>query len=254
MSDSSVQAKKPQLRIGINWRVCVFALFFFPLLVYLGFWQLQRADEKRTIQQLVEQQQVLPPQSIEKLLVDIEEGQTVLYRRVQAKGFFDQEHYWLIENRTHRGRNGFHVVVPLYLPSGQTVLINRGWVAGTGYREQLPEVLTPRTAVVVKGRLIKPSVNQLLLDETKSKGAWPRVILQIDMDIMSTELGKALVPLIMQIDAENVNALQVNWVVLNTPVSKHLGYAYQWFAMALALLVLTVFANTNLGLLLKGKG
>ncbi len=251
MSKSSAQEQKSSFQFCLNWQVCIFTLLFFPLLIRLGFWQLERADEKRTIQQLVEKQQVLPPQPVEKLLRNIEAGETVLYRRAQATGSFDSTQYWLIENRSFRGRNGFHVVVPLHLSSGDTVLVNRGWVAGTGYREQLPKVVIPQSPVIVVGQLVKPSVNQLLAEEVKATGDWPRVILQLDIEGMSQELARPILPLIIQIDAENPSALQVHWANVNMTEIKHLGYAYQWFALAFALTILTILANTNLAQFLR---
>lgn len=251
MSDIPAKPQKARFKISLSWPACVFALFFLPLLISLGFWQIQRAEEKRTIQQLLEQQQALPPQPIANIRSDIDAGRTVLYRRGKSTGTFEQGHYWLIENRTYRGRNGFHVVAPFYPSSGGALLVNRGWISGTGYREQLPEVLMPKGEVIVIGQMVHPSDNKLLSAEARPTGDWPRVILQVDVGIMAKELGQPLLPLLMQIDAESPSALQVYWTVVNVPVSKHLGYAYQWFAMALALIMLTVFANSNLAQILK---
>jgi cytochrome oxidase assembly protein ShyY1 len=250
MSISPGKAKSAQLKFTINWKVVIFTLLFFPLLIRLGFWQLQRAEEKRTIQQLVEQQQELPPQPVEIILTDVEDDSQVLYRHALNLGLFDQKHYWLIENRTLNGKNGFEVVTPFNLMSGHTILVNRGWVAGTGYRDQLPLINTPTEELIIKGQLVKPSVNQLLIGEVKPLGDWPRVILQMDVDVMEKELGRPLLPWILQVDAESAYAFQTNWTVMNASVSKHLGYAYQWFAMALTLLVLTIVANTNIAALL----
>lgn len=253
MSDSLNQDGLLKFKIILSWQICLFSLLFLPLLIYLGFWQLERADQKRTIQQLVERQQSLAPQLIEKLIADVEEGGTVLYRRAKSQGHFDLSHYWLIENRSHKGRNGFHVVAPFYLDSGQTVLVNRGWVLGSAYRDKLPVVDVPKGSMSIVGQLTVPSVNKLLEGEVKVMDGWPRVILQLNLQTMAKELGRPILPWVLQIAPEDLSALQANWSVINVPVSKHLGYAYQWFAMAFALLILTVLANTNLPQILRKK-
>ena len=53
-----------------NVKIIVFSLLFFPLLITLGFWQLERAEEKREILKEFNLNQQLPPATLEDLMVE----------------------------------------------------------------------------------------------------------------------------------------------------------------------------------------
>ena len=48
-------------------------------------------------------------------------------------------------------------------------------------------------------------------------------------------------------------ALETGWQVVNVVPGMHTGYAVQWSALSMALLILTLFANSNLGAVLKHR-
>lgn len=220
-----------------------------PLLIGAGFWQLQRAAEKHTLQELLAEQQHLPP------LQWPEPGNPAhdpayLYRQVTVEGHFVPEQMWLIENKIHHGQVGYEVVAPFYLADGAVLLVNRGWFEGTGYREQLPMVPAPNDVQQVTGRLTTPSTNTLLQQQLPP-GNWPQTALQVDIEQMQRSISAPISPWILQIAPDHSAALTTAWQNTNMPASKHLGYAWQWFTMALALIVLTIFANSNLGQLIS---
>lgn len=61
----------------------------------------------------------------------------LLYRKVKLEGHFLPDHEIYLENRVaenerqlkQRNSNGFHIIVPFQLKSGEIVWVNRGWVA-----------------------------------------------------------------------------------------------------------------------------
>jgi len=72
-------------------------LFFFALTLWLGNWQLSRADYKRELQ--------------------------ARYAFLSGQEIF-------IDNRVYKTRAGYHVLTPFLIEgSSQHVLVNRGWVA-----------------------------------------------------------------------------------------------------------------------------
>ena len=57
----------------------------------------------------------------------------------------------------------------------------------------------------------------------------------------------------LRLDEGSLAAFASNWVTVSVDVSKHIGYAFQWFAMAFALLIITVFSNSNAAEWIKSR-
>jgi surfeit locus 1 family protein len=95
-----------------------------PLLVALGVWQLNRAEEKRALLALQKQQQ-----SEESVLItgnSPDNLDALLYRSVKVTGHYDSDHQFLLDNQVHQGKAGFFVLTPLLLKQGKkVVLVNR---------------------------------------------------------------------------------------------------------------------------------
>jgi surfeit locus 1 family protein len=251
MNTSGQIPPAPKFRLKLNGKLMLFSLLLLPLLTGLGFWQLERAAEKRTIQESWRKQQALAPVPFEEITFSSQTD----FRRVSLRGRFDAEHYWLLENRILDGNLGYEVLMPFYLASDSAkadlVLVNRGWVAAGAYRNQLPEFGTPAGIIRISGSLVEPSDNRFIKGNVDQKGEWPRKILEIDLESLGAQLQSemdqtAIHNAVLQIDADNAAALNVHWQPINMTPSKHQGYAVQWFSMAFVLLILTIFANTNL--------
>ena len=56
-------------------------------------------------------------------------------------------------------------------------------------------------------------------------------------------LGRPLFPYSVRLDAGQPGALRVDWEPINTQPEKHTGYAVQWFAMAIALVLFWVYSS-----------
>lgn len=254
---NAVERNKPAFVWRLNWKICLFSLFFFPLFVGLGFWQLQRAEQKRTIQQHWQNQQALPPQVIDSpdalpLDADGVDQSSGQFRKVELQGQYHSEYVWLVENRSWQGRLGYHVIQAFYLNPSFAVLVNRGWVAGSVDRSKLPDVVTNGLPSAASGQLVQPSVNRLLTGQTLAAG-WPKRILQVEPDLMARDVDGELADWILEIDAQDPAAEGVDWQHSTVSPTKHLGYAVQWFSMAFVLLILTLYANSNLHAFIQAK-
>lgn len=250
---NAVERGKPEFVWQFNWKICLFSLFFFPLLISLGVWQLERAEQKRTIQQQWQKQQALAPQvvaSVEDLdFGQFEQGQ---FRKVQLRGQYDPDAIWLVENQFWHGQFGYHVVQAFQIDPKLAVLVNRGWIPGSPDRSEVPQVAGRDLPGLVSGQLVMPSVNRLLADQQSSTN-WPKRILQIEPEVMSEHVGVNLSPWLLQIDEQDPAALNVQWHHNMVSTTQHHGYAFQWFAMAVALLILSVYANSNLHTYLRAR-
>ena len=231
------------LQFEINWKLTLFTVLLFPLLCRLGFWQLSRAEEKRSLLATQQAQQALPPidYSPQTLPAD--------FRLVKAEGEFDTERYWLIEGRQQQGRLGYEVVMPLRVAEG-LLLVNRGWVPAGRYREDNPLVTSPAGKVQVTGSLVTPSDSPLIEHEFAEVTQWPQRILEIDVDLLSQQYGAELPGKVLRISAQDNAAFAVAWRTINMSPQKHTAYAVQWFSMAGVLAVLWLFASSNLRQLL----
>ncbi|RYZ66174.1 MAG: SURF1 family protein, partial [Proteobacteria bacterium] len=57
------------------------------------------------------------------------------YARVEVRGEYDRERQILLDDLTQGGRVGYEVLTPLRLADGSALLVDRGFVPGTGYRD-----------------------------------------------------------------------------------------------------------------------
>lgn len=123
------------------------------IFVAAGEWQRGRMEQKQALRSQFDSAYQASPVP---LPAASEDWSVWRYRAVVATGVFDAQRQILLDNKVHRGRIGFHVVTPLLLNDGRAVLIDRGFVAGTGTRAALPSAPPPIGIVTVHGRVNIP--------------------------------------------------------------------------------------------------
>ena len=235
---------KSQIAVKWNpgWKLTLFVLFFFPILVTLAFWQLDRAEEKRQIIANETFRRAQLAVTIDKL----EETSWVSYVSVLLNGNFNNEQTFLLDNQQYRGRFGYEIITPFFdLNSNQTVLVSRGWVQGSLDRSELPALEKPAGLQSLEAEIYVPLGKPFLLAEQVMSDTWPKVIQAAEVDKMAVSLGQKLFPYVLRLKEGNSGVYERHWQVVNVPVHKHTGYAVQWFVMAIVLLGLYVF--TGLG-------
>ena len=241
---------KVRFTLTVNRNVLLLTLLLLPVLIGLGNWQLQRADEKRQLQAAFAVQQKQAPALLSELTSE-ELKRFPNYRRVMVEGEFDSARSWLLDNKLRRGRVGYEVVTPVRLSPENWVLVNRGWLPAPARRSELPEIPEVKGTVTLFASVYRPSDNALL--ETKAESeSWPRVIVELDNVSAEAALGEKLAPLQLRLDSDSIGALVTDWKTFSTQPQKHTGYAVQWFAMAAALVICCVCANSNLVSVLRG--
>ncbi len=237
---------QPSLTLSLNWKVTLLSVLLLPLLLRLGYWQLERGEEKQQLQD-----QINVALSLPRVLLDGFEPEPPLLRKVTLQGHFESAKYWLLANQVRNARVGYEVIVPYRLESGVLVLVNRGWVQAPATRDKLPEVVfSPSNEL--RGRLYLPSENAMVRNLEKQVG-WPKRIQKLLPEQATEQLGEPVYSAILRIAYDDPSALVTQWRWLNSTQDKHNGYAFQWFAMAFALCVTWLFSNSNLGVFLKSK-
>lgn len=209
-----------------RWVPLVGALLAAALGVALGVWQLSRAHEKQALQQRYEALSHDPPINVtasELRAADVE------LRRVAAHGRFDPSHAVYLDNRVMNGVPGYQIVMPLELGPSRYVLVNRGWVAGSPDRSQLPEVATPQGAVDVSGIAIVPAKRPFELSSEVVEGrVWQNLTLERYRQVRKL----AIQPFVIRQDNALDDGLVRRWEPPDFGIERHYGYAVQWFLLA----------------------
>jgi len=226
-------------RWDANWKTLLFVILVMPILIKLGFWQLERAEEKITLQARFAQQQMAPPVPLSTLAV----SEKLAYKPVQIFAEIDNNSTILLDNRIFSGRVGYHVLSPALMQNGQTVLVNRGWIAGFLDRRRLPEVPPIYGQVRLLGNIYLPLGEAVTLAADQWSNQWPLVVQWVDIDRLALHLNKQLMPFTVRLQAGSEGALTVNWPTVNVKPEKHKGYALQWFTMAFALLLFWLYSS-----------
>lgn len=245
-----------RLQFDLEWRTTVLTLVLLPVLVGLGFWQLQRAEDKRAIAAVFEQRRTAEPVELEALWgAPVDE---LAFRAVTVTGGFDPERYLLLDNRIREGQFGYEVVAVLAIAgSDRAVLVNRGWVPGDPARRTLPRVEQPAGQQTLSASVYVAPGKAYLLGEQALDGDWPLVLQALEMDklvpVLESRLGQTLYPRTLRLAPEDPAALQAGWPPLNVSPAKHTGYAVQWFCMAAVLLLVFLLRSSNLWQLLRRR-
>jgi len=213
----------------------VFTAFFLPVLLTLGTWQLGRAEEKRRMFADFEAGAGAPV-----ALADHPAGLEALtrYTRVEATGSYLPGRQFLLDNMVEEQQVGYRVLTPLLLRDGRAVMVDRGWVPkafGTG--SGLPDIGVDDAARTVTGRIDRLPRPGIELDGGQGKG-WPRVVQFPSSDELSETLGLSLVPGLILLDPSAPDGFRRNWRPSDFGPERHVGYAVQWFALAVTLVIL----------------
>ena len=221
-----------------------------PLLAGLGIWQLDRAEQKRSQTQTLERREQLPPLQLTELQSD---GAALRYRKVRARGSFDPDGQFFIENRRYAGRTGFFVITPLHMSGSDVrVLVNRGWLPAPS-DGTLPNASDPPTGPIeVNGVAETPSAPALVLhgDENVTQ-TWGKRWPYMTVELFAAAAAYPVQPFVILQDPGDAYGFTRDWPREMPKEGMHLGYAIQWFAFALIslgfYLKLSLVRNTPAG-------
>jgi surfeit locus 1 family protein len=194
--------------------------------VRLGFWQLDRLEQRRAFNAQVTSGLAQPPVPVSPLLG----GEDLAYRRATAVGRYDAAHEVILYGRPLEGRPGNHVLTPLVLDDGRALLVDRGWIptdAGgppvTGEEEAVAD------RVEVTGVLLASS------GDGRVESTEPiTTVREVDVARLDAQTPAVLVPgvyLLLQ-EQSPAQPLPVPAPLPELTEGPHMGYALQWFGFA----------------------
>ena len=208
----------------------------FVFLVSLGFWQLDRADEKRGIEASIK---LANTGSVELI---VEEGslKNKEYYEVRLQGKYFSDKQFIYDNQIVNQVSGYYVLTP-YALEGQskTILINRGFIPWNGRRDKLADIDIGQDAREIKVLISKP-IKRMELKPTEIGIQFPILIQSIDLQDMASLASVDFSSVIGLLDPSASNGFVRKWEPYTGSIEKHIGYAVQWFLMALVLAIIGI--------------
>lgn len=260
----------------------IITVLLIPIFVQLGFWQWNRMHEKENLLHELISRLEQPPFTYAELISQIQSGiplSLFTFRSLTVEGYFLENIHFLLDNQIHNGMAGYRVFTPFKVQDNSKVsnqdianviLIDRGWIPVGANRNQLPTLhdlqaniplensKAEMPALQIKdqrlnlqGLINQPKQAALSRLETVNiieKQRWPKVIQQINYTTLSKLLKSNVLPFILELPKEsNVNFAVVSWepTHLKKQVNRHLGYAVQWFTIALGVLIYYMVINIH---------
>jgi surfeit locus 1 family protein len=230
VSGSGFQFTFLQRHYLVKFRLSFFllCLLFFVLLCQLGVWQLHRYHFKKTLLTTYEQRVDERPQDF---LAVVQKGD-VQFQHVQVVGNYLPEKTMLVQNRVHDEQVGYDVITPFQIKGqNKLLLVNRGWVKSLMAEHNLQNV-TSVTGVIKLLNEYQFILGKNILQPLAS----PVVMQKVDTLELSALLQAPVYPFILRLDAVAPNGFVREWSAVNVNPQRHMGYAVQWFLMALVLL------------------
>lgn len=237
----SFQYRIGRYQLTINFWFLILFLLVQTGLNELGYWQLSRAQEKQVRLETLAENSNQSMDSLEQL-----ERQSVEeFFRVKLDVELAVRKNILVENKIQNGDLGFHVLNLVQdVKTRKYVLINRGWIKGTANRSDLPAVKLPASYWQLQARLY-PINQELLSDDAELEEIGDVVRIPVLDTSINEKLKKLfkvdIEPYLLRVDKQDKSALAVEWAWVSMSPEKHLGYAFQWFALALAFLIVSLF-------------
>ncbi len=210
----------------------VFVVFFFPMLLALGAWQVNRGIEKQEIWEVHNFQKSQPV--INELDVLGMNNSEAIYRSVFLEGRFGEETY-LLDNRTYRQEAGYEVFTIFRTAQKNSYLVNRGWVSKN--KIDFKSATKDSKSTSIEGIYSPFRRFGLDLSKVELSSSWPKVVQELDFEIASLDLGLDLKRVVIQLSAASEQAYEPIWQPAEFNPSRHFGYALQWFGLALVLII-----------------
>ncbi len=222
-------------------------LISFPILLSLGFWQLDRADQKEQHMNLFEANYYGDAFDLNSKSSDRDDQTIMQWKKVEARGTFEDEHQFILDNQPMNGRTGYLIFTPFKLDNESIyILINRGWVPANPDRRIIPEInVLSGELLTISGTAKKALFSGIELsdDLTEHLDNGLSRVQQIKIDAVESLTSQTYFPYIVRLDKESPQGYLRDWVLPGSGAAKHYGYAFQWFAMAAVLLFIYLLVN-----------
>jgi surfeit locus 1 family protein len=201
--------------------------------VNLGAWQWHRGEARQSV--WAEYQRNAAPLPVTHV------DEVERFKRISIEGHFEPAQQFLLDNRSHAGKPGYEVLTPFALTGGERLLVNRGWVPFTGYRDRLPEISLSNDAMHrITGRIEELPAPGLASGRAPPTAGpeWPKLTSFPTHAELQTALGTKLARRVLLLDPDTPDGYVREWSPPGLAPERHFSYAIQWWGFAVVLLVL----------------
>ncbi|HME38897.1 MAG TPA: SURF1 family protein [Steroidobacteraceae bacterium] len=211
------------------------------MLISLGMWQLRRAEAKRALFDS------FAAGTDATRIIDLRTPRLPRYQHIEAGGHYDQTRQILIDNMIHAERAGYFVITPFLLSGGGWVLVNRGWVPLGASRAERPTLPVSSETRQLRGRCDNLPVPGIQLG-AKARLAPPYPVVaafpsHAELAQLLGESSWTPAADLVLLDPGEPDGYVRDWAAPGFPPMRHVGYAVQWFGLALTLFVIYIATN-----------
>lgn len=227
-----------RMPLALGWTLAVLAIALF---CSLGTWQWGRAQQKEAM--LAATRAVLDERRPLPLAIADDPARARDYDWAAGEGDFIPGPAILLDNQT-RGRQSGVRAYRLFQSAagGVPLLVELGWLPVPGNR-QMPDVALPAGRQRVAGLMAPPPSGGIAGPGISPQASGDLLVIGMQVDALAQALHlRALAPRVLKLDP----ALPLGYardldILPNTlPPERHIGYAVQWFGLALAMLVMAL--------------
>jgi cytochrome oxidase assembly protein ShyY1 len=212
------------------------AAIFASACVFLGRWQMdRRAETLAEINRVVTNYSAAPIPFADARKQFNNLDPAMEWTQVELRGTYLVEGQRVVRNRPLNGQPGYEVVVPFRLASGETVVVDRGWLPignkNPGAPDSVPEPPAGDVTAVVRLKHPEPELQ---------RGAPEGQLASIDLAAYSAQLGYPLLTgAYGQLASETPPAAEMPFPFFkpSTEEGTHLSYSLQWFAFGVLMFV-----------------
>lgn len=210
--------------------------------IRLGFWQLDRLEQKRARNDALQARQAAPPVHIGSVARDTA---GLMFRRALVTGVYDDARSVVVAGRSNRGVPGVYILTPVRT-GGSAVLVNRGFMPSAdaarvdldSLRESAPD--DAEGIIVYLGNDERGSAP----DTTGFRTVWYRP----SIAQLRTQFPYPLADYVVQLlPSDDAPQFPLRLAAPELDEGPHLGYAIQWFSFA------AIFAIGWLALVLRAR-
>lgn len=218
------------MKFRFRWIPFIAAAVAVAIGVSLGQWQMRRAAQKEAVGMKLSAREMAAPFILGSAVAAIDE---IEYRRVIVTGEFVRDWPVYLDNRPYKGTAGFYLLMPLKIAgSDMHILVARGWLRrNPDDRTRLPAIATPTGIVEIQGvaRRNPGVVLQLGRAESLRPGA---IVQNLDLAAFGQASKLTVQPFMIEQLGATHDGLVRDWPTPSADIDRHLGYAFQWYALA----------------------